>query len=79
MISMYFGIVDTVMMHEKAGVFPESETYQRALNQAYATFILPGVQQWFAKSKGRIFAPSVEKYLLSRKSQENQGHSSGEL
>ena len=70
MISMYFGIIDTVMMHEKSGVFPESETYQRALDQAYATFVLPGVQQWFGKSKGRMFAPSVEKYMVSRQQRE---------
>ena len=65
-ISMYFGIIDTIMTHENAGIYPSTETYQRALDQAYAVFTMPGVQQWFTRSKGRIFAPNVEAYLLSR-------------
>lgn len=66
-ISMYFGIMDTIMTHEKAGIYPSSETYQRSLDQAYAVFVMPGVQQWYSRAKGRIFAPDVENYLVSRK------------
>ena len=70
LISMYFGIVETVMSHEKAGMFSDSETHDRNLEQAYAIFMRPGVQAWFARSKGRVFAPSVEKYLVERQSKD---------
>jgi len=70
---MYFGIIDTIMTHEKAGVYPNIETYQRALDQAYAVFSMPGTQQWFLRSKGRIFAPFVEDYLVNRQKNEDEG------
>jgi hypothetical protein len=72
LISMYFGIIDTVMAHEKAGIFSDHETYLRSLDQAYAVFTMPGTQQWYLHSKGRIFAPSVEHYLTSRKQSEEK-------
>ena len=70
LIAMYFGIIDTIMTHEQAGIYPSPETHQRALDQAYAVFTMPGVQQWFSRSKGRIFAPSVEAYLVDRQDKE---------
>jgi hypothetical protein len=72
-VSMYFGIIDTIMTHQKAGVYPNIETYQRALDQAYAVFSMPGTQQWFHRSKGRIFAPTVEDYLVTRRKNEDEG------
>lgn len=72
-VSMYFGIIDTIMTHEKAGVYPKIETYQRALDQAFAVFSMPGTQKWFLRSKGRIFAPSLEDYLVTRQKTEKGG------
>ena len=69
-ISMYFGIVDTIMVHEKGGAFRYPETYQRCLDQAYALFCQPGAQAWWLKARGRVFAPEVEKYLVQRKASE---------
>ena len=69
-ISMYFGIIDTIMMHQAAGIYPSQQIYERSLEQAYAVFQLPGVQKWFVHAKGRVFAPKVEEYLLSRKEKE---------
>ena len=72
LMGLYFGIVDTLMVHEEAGTFIYPETYQRNLDQAYAVFRQPGVQKWWAASgKGRVFAPKVEIYLLDRLRKEN--------
>ena len=72
LIGMYFGIVDTLMVHEEAGTFIYPETYRRNLDQAYAVFCQPGVQKWWDTSgKGRVFAPKVEIYLLERLKKEN--------
>jgi hypothetical protein len=72
LISMYFGIMDTIMTYEKAGIYSNLETYQRSLEQAYAVFVMPGVQQWFSRSRGRIFAPDIEDYLTSRMEKEGE-------
>ena len=69
-IGMYFGIVDTIMVHEAAGAFRYPETYQRCLDQAYAIFSQPGAQAWWRRGKGRMFAPKVEEYLLKRRESE---------
>jgi hypothetical protein len=72
LMGMYFGIVDTLMVHEEAGTFIYPETYRRNLDQAYAVFRQPGVQKWWEVSgKGRVFAPKVENYLLERLRKEN--------
>ena len=72
LMGLYFGIVDTLMVHEEAGTFIYPETYQRNLDQAYAVFRQPGVQKWWeASGKGRVFAPKVEIYLLDRLRKEN--------
>ena len=70
-ISMYFGILDTIMLHEREDVeFPE-ETLQRAKDAAYGVFKLPGVQEWWQLNKGRVFAPTVEQYLWERQERES--------
>jgi hypothetical protein len=66
LIGMYFGIVDTVMVHENLGVWENPETYQRVLEEAYRVFTRPGVQCWWRQHQGRVFAPRVEAYLLER-------------
>lgn len=67
LMGMYFGIVDTLMVHEEAGTFIYPETYERNLEQAYAVFRQPGVQAWWeSNGRGRVFAPKVETYLLNR-------------
>ncbi|MDG1474311.1 MAG: hypothetical protein P8Q37_05355 [Porticoccaceae bacterium] len=68
LISMYFGIIETLLNYRKVGLFNDSETHERNLDQAYALFIKPGVQAWYSKSKGRVFAPSVESYMVERQS-----------
>lgn len=67
LISMYFGIIETLLNYRKVGLFNDSETHERNLDQAYALFIKPGVQAWYSRSKGRVFAPSVEKYMVERR------------
>ena len=66
LMGMYFGIVDTIMVHEEGGSFDYPDTYQRILDQAYAIFCQPGVQHWWQSAEGRIFAPKAEAYLLRR-------------
>ena len=66
LISMYFGIHDTVMVHESLGVWQNAETYERTLEQSYRMFLMPGVQSWWQKNRGRVFAPRVEAYVVSR-------------
>ena len=66
LIGMYFGIQDTVMVHEHLGVWKNPETYQRTLDESYRMFMMPGVQSWWRQHKGRVFAPRVEKYLVDR-------------
>ncbi|MEM8767925.1 MAG: hypothetical protein AAGE43_10800 [Pseudomonadota bacterium] len=67
LISMYFGIVDCIMVHEELGVWVSPETFERVTGQAYAVFRMPGVQAWWEENQGRVFAPRVEQYLLGRK------------
>lgn len=67
LIAMYFGIIETLLNYRKVGLFDDSETHERNLDQAYALFIKPGVQAWYSRSKGRVFAPSVEKYMVERR------------
>lgn len=75
LMGMYFGIVDTLMVHEQAGTFIYPETYQRNLDQAYAVFRQAGVQQWWeASGRGRVFAPKVEEYLVDRMQKECASH-----
>ena len=66
LIGMYFGIQDTVMVHESLGVWKNPETYQRLLDEGYRMFQMPGVQSWWREHKGRVFAPRVEDYLVAR-------------
>ena len=66
LIGMYFGIQDTIMVHEDLGVWQNPETYQRALDESYRLFRAPGVQAWWQQHQGRVFAPRVEKYLVER-------------
>jgi hypothetical protein len=66
LISMYFGMIDTFMVHDEAGMQYNPESYRRILEQAFAIYSLPGVQAWWQKGKGRVFAPKVELYLTSR-------------
>ena len=66
LIGMYFGIQDTIMVHEDLGVWQNPETYQRALEESYRLFRAPGVQAWWQQHQGRVFAPRVEKYLVER-------------
>jgi hypothetical protein len=66
LIGMYFGIQDTVMVHEDLGVWKNTETYQRILEESYRMFRMPGVQSWWRQHQGRVFAPRVEAYLVAR-------------
>ena len=66
LISMYFGILDCIMVHEDEGIWVSDETYRRTADQAYAVFRMPGVQAWWTANRGRVFAPKVEAYLISR-------------
>jgi hypothetical protein len=66
LIGMYFGIHDTVMVHEELGVWKNPETYQRTLNESYRMFLMPGVQTWWGRHQGRMFAPRVEQYVVDR-------------
>ena len=66
LIGMYFGIQDTVMVHEALGVWKNTETYNRILDESYRMFTMPGVQSWWQQNRGRVFAPRVEAYLAER-------------
>lgn len=66
LIGMYFGILDTIMVHRDTGVWKKEETFARNMEEAYAVFLMPGVQEWWIKHKGRVFAPRVESYLITR-------------
>lgn len=66
LIGMYFGIHDTVMVHERLGVWKNPETYQRSLEESYRMFMMPGVQSWWGQHRGRLFAPLVEQYVVER-------------
>ncbi|RLQ21792.1 hypothetical protein DWB85_10925 [Seongchinamella sediminis] len=66
LIGMYYGIQDTVMVHEDLGVWNNPETYHRLLDESYRMFRSPGVQSWWQQHQGRVFAPRVEKYLVDR-------------
>ena len=66
LIGMYFGIQDTVMVHDNLGVWKNSETYNRILEESYRMFTMPGVQSWWRQHSGRVFAPRVEEYLVKR-------------
>jgi hypothetical protein len=71
LIGMYFGIQDTILVHQELGVWKNSETYQRALDESYRLFMMPGVQAWWREHQGRVFAPGVEAYLVQRAAREN--------
>jgi hypothetical protein len=66
LVSMYFGILDCIVVHQDLGVWVSEETYRRAREQAFAVFSLPGVQSWWAENRGRMFAPRIEAYLEDR-------------
>ena len=66
LIGMYFGILDTIMVHREMGVWKNEETYFRNMEEAYVVYLMPGTQQWWQRHKGRVFAPRVESYLVSR-------------
>ena len=66
LIGMYFGIQDTIMVHEHHGVWKNPDTYQRALDESYRIFTMPGVQSWWREHEGRMFAPRMEAYLVER-------------
>ena len=66
LIGMYFGIQDTVMVHEALGVWKNPETYARLQDESYRIFLMPGVQAWWRQNRGRVFAPRVETYLVER-------------
>ena len=74
LIGMYFGIQDTVMVHENLGVWKNNETYQRILEESYRMFRMPGVQSWWRQHSGRVFAPRVEAYLLERARAEDKAY-----
>ena len=74
LIGMYFGIQDTVMVHENLGVWKNNETYQRILEESYRMFRMPGVQAWWRQHSGRVFAPRVEAYLLERARAEDKAY-----
>ena len=76
MIGMYFGIQDTIMVHEHLGVWKNPDTYQRALDESYRIFKMPGVQSWWKQHRGRMFAPRVEEYLVNRTMAESGGDTS---
>lgn len=65
-IGMYFGIHDAIMVHEDLLVWKSPATYQRSLDESYRMFMMPGVQAWWSKHQGRIFAPRVEEYVVNR-------------
>ena len=67
LLAMYFGIVDTVMAHEKERFYEYPESYRRTLDQAFETFSLPGVQEWWAAMGNKYMYPHVVEYLESRK------------
>ena len=73
LIGMYYGIQDTVMVHEDLGVWKNPETYNRVLEESYRMFSMPGVQAWWRQHQGRVFAPRVEAYLIKRWEAENSG------
>ncbi|MDJ0785910.1 MAG: hypothetical protein QNK05_03835 [Myxococcota bacterium] len=66
LLSMYFGILDCIFVHQDLGVWVSDETYRRVSDQAYAVFGMPGVQAWWQENRGRVFAPRVEAYLVER-------------
>ena len=66
-ISMYFGILDSIFVHELEHLPYPEETLTRTKEAAYGIFLLPGVQSWWQKHRGRMFAPNVERYLVERK------------
>ena len=71
LIGMYFGIQDTVMVHEDLGVWKNPETYNRVLDESYRVFKSPGVQSWWRQHQGRVFAPRVEAYLVQRSARDS--------
>ena len=73
LIGMYFGIQDTVMVHDNLGVWKNTETYNRILEESYRMFTMPGVQSWWRQHSGRVFAPRVEEYLVKRFESETRG------
>ena len=73
LIGMYFGILDTVLVHRDLGVWKNEETYRRYMDEIYRIFLMPGVQDWWEKHKGRVFAPRVENYLISRMESDRVG------
>ena len=74
LIGMYFGIQDTVMVHENLGVWKNNDTYERILEESYRMFRMPGVQSWWRQHSGRVFAPRVEAYLLERARAEDKAY-----
>jgi hypothetical protein len=73
LIGMYFGIYDTVMVHEDLGVWKNPATYERVLEESYRVFKMPGVQSWWRQHQGRVFAPRVAEYLARRSASEAGG------
>tara|TARA_Y100001934_G_C11963993_1_gene590877 strand:+ start:186 stop:662 length:477 start_codon:yes stop_codon:yes gene_type:complete len=65
-LSMYYGIVDTLMIHDRAGTSYDKETYERHKNEAYALFKRPGVYRWWQINEGRSLSPNIEAYVWQR-------------
>lgn len=63
MMAMYFGIVDTVMVQEKEGVYLYPETYERHLSMASAFYNQPGVRQWWVDRGSAPPYPHIAEYL----------------
>ena len=72
LIGMYFGILDTIMVHDHHGVWNNPETLQRSLDECYRMFRMPGVQAWWRAHQGRVFAPRLEAYLVERAAAEGR-------
>lgn len=70
LIEMYFGIYDTVIVHQDLGVFKNTATYERNMEELYAIFKMPAVQSWWKNHRGRVFAPRAEAYVIARMEKE---------
>ena len=68
MMAMYFGIVDTVMVQEKEGVYLYPESYQRFLEMAESFYSQPGVRQWWEDRGSTQPYPHIADYLEKNES-----------
>jgi len=63
MMSMYFGIVDTVMAYEKEGIYLFPESFRRHLDLVRGTYAMPGVRQWWDRMSRSMPSPQIAEYL----------------